>query len=70
MSSLSRAVGPALGGCVSAWGIKQGSIGVVWWGYLSVIAVVGILSTSFMGEEEKVGKPIAIPLTPVRKQDS
>jgi predicted MFS family arabinose efflux permease len=42
LSSLSRAVGPALGGVVYAWGIEREVIGVVWWGYLTVIAVIGL----------------------------
>jgi hypothetical protein len=42
LSSLSRAVGPALGGVVYAWGVEREIVGVVWWGYLTVIAVLGL----------------------------
>jgi len=42
LSSLSRAVGPAVGGVVYAWGVEREIIGVVWWGYLTVIAVLGL----------------------------
>jgi predicted MFS family arabinose efflux permease len=42
LSSLSRAVGPALGGVVYALGVEMETIGVVWWGYLTVIAVIGL----------------------------
>jgi MFS family permease len=42
LSSLSRAVGPALGGVVFAWGVERETIGVMWWGYLTVIAVLGL----------------------------
>jgi MFS family permease len=42
LSSLSRAVGPALGGVIYAWGVEREIVGVVWWGYLTVIAVLGL----------------------------
>lgn len=42
LSSLSRAVGPALGGVVYAWGVEREIVGVVWWSYLTVIAVLGL----------------------------
>jgi MFS family permease len=38
LSSLARAVGPAVGGWVFAWGIQGGMVGAVWWFYLFVIA--------------------------------
>lgn len=41
-SSLCRAVGPALGGVIFGWGVERGVVGVVWWAYLLVIAVVGL----------------------------
>jgi len=35
-------VGPALGGVVYGWGVEREIIGLVWWGYLAVIAVIGL----------------------------
>ncbi|KAH8660885.1 major facilitator superfamily domain-containing protein [Tricladium varicosporioides] len=42
LSSLARAVGTAFGGWVFACGMERGVIGLVWWAYLSVIAVVAL----------------------------
>jgi len=42
LSSLARAVGPALGGWVSAKGVELGIVGCVWWTYLTSIALIGI----------------------------
>jgi hypothetical protein len=39
LSSLARAIGPAVGGWVFAWGIQGGMVGAVWWFYLFIIAV-------------------------------
>jgi MFS family permease len=39
LSSLARAIGPALGGWVFAGGMEGGQIGAVWWYYLTVVAV-------------------------------
>jgi hypothetical protein len=41
-SSLSRAVGPAVGGLVFAWGVDMGVVGFVWWSYLTIVAVGGL----------------------------
>ncbi|KAI9861613.1 MAG: hypothetical protein M1813_005223 [Trichoglossum hirsutum] len=38
LASLSRAVGPAVGGWVFGWGMDRGVVGVVWWTYLALIA--------------------------------
>ncbi|KAF2431334.1 MFS general substrate transporter [Tothia fuscella] len=38
LSSLARAVGPAVGGWVYAWGMGHGVVGAVWWFYLTVVA--------------------------------
>jgi MFS family permease len=38
LSSLARAVGPAVGGWVYAWGMDNGVVGAVWWFYLTVVA--------------------------------
>lgn len=48
--ALARAVGPALGGVVFGWGMEWGVIGLVWWGYLVVIGVIG-LGWSFLLRE-------------------
>ncbi|KAF3903750.1 hypothetical protein ABW21_db0209722 [Orbilia brochopaga] len=52
LSSLARAVGPALGGWVSAKGMEIGMVGCVWWTYLTGIAIVG-LAVSWKMEEGK-----------------
>jgi hypothetical protein len=42
-TSLARAVGPAVGGWVYAWGIDHDMIGAVWWFYLFFIAVCALV---------------------------
>ncbi|KAF1981531.1 MFS general substrate transporter [Aulographum hederae CBS 113979] len=39
LSSLARAVGPAVGGWVFAVGVREGMIGLGWWCYLVVVAI-------------------------------
>lgn len=41
-SSLCRAVGPALGGVIFGWGVERGVVGVVWWGYLLLVALAAL----------------------------
>jgi MFS family permease len=41
-ASLARAVGPALGGWVFAKGIENNMVGMVWWFYLLVVAVMAL----------------------------
>lgn len=43
LASLARAVGPAVGGAVFAWGVERGAIGAVWWAYLVVVALVALV---------------------------
>ncbi|KAK6506561.1 hypothetical protein TWF506_011466 [Arthrobotrys conoides] len=52
LSSLARAVGPALGGWISAKGMEIGMVGCVWWTYLTGIAVLGVM-VSWKMEEGK-----------------
>ncbi|KAF3941842.1 hypothetical protein ABW19_dt0202328 [Dactylella cylindrospora] len=52
LSSLARAVGPAVGGWVSAKGVEIGMVGCVWWTYLTGIAALGVF-VSFRMEEGK-----------------
>lgn len=42
LASLARAVGPAVGGWVYAWGVRRGMVGAVWWFYLVVAALVAL----------------------------
>ncbi|ROV92107.1 hypothetical protein VSDG_07540 [Cytospora chrysosperma] len=42
LASLARAVGPAAGGWVYAWGVRRGMVGAVWWFYLDVAALVAL----------------------------
>lgn len=56
VSSLARAVGPAIGGMVFAWGVKHGVVGAVWWFYLVCVAVIALVWTLVFqrrGEEEE-----------------
>ena len=41
VSSLSRAVGPAVAGSVFGLGLDNGTVGLVWWTYLAIVAFVG-----------------------------
>ncbi|SPO05546.1 uncharacterized protein DNG_08233 [Cephalotrichum gorgonifer] len=43
--SLARAVGPAVGGVVFAWGVENGVVGAVWWMYLVCVALVALTWT-------------------------
>jgi predicted MFS family arabinose efflux permease len=57
LSSLARAVGSAAGGWAFALGMEKGMVGVVWWCYLSVIAVTA-LAWSFTMRREVEQAPI------------
>jgi MFS family permease len=43
LSSLSRAIGPAVGGWVFAWGVHTGIVGAVWWLYLVCVSIIALL---------------------------
>lgn len=45
LASLARAVGPAVGGVVFAWGVENGVVGAVWWMYLVMVALVALVWT-------------------------
>lgn len=45
LASLARAVGPAMGGVVFAWGVENGVVGAVWWMYLVAVALVALAWT-------------------------
>lgn len=53
LSSLARAVGPALGGVIFGWGVEDGAVGLVWWGYLTVISLVGLGWSWMLREGER-----------------
>lgn len=52
LASLARAVGPAVGGWVYAWGVREGMVGAVWWFYL-VVAALAALGWCFGVQKEK-----------------
>lgn len=52
LSSLARTVGPLLGGYIFGWGMEHGAIGMVWWSYLTTIAVVGLAWSWMLTEGE------------------
>ena len=53
LSSLSRALGPALGGLIFGWGIDKGVVGVVWWSYLLLVSVAGLAWSWTLREGER-----------------
>ena len=53
LSSLCRAVGPAVGGVVFGWGMSHGVVGAVWWGYLTFVALAGIAWSWTLKEGER-----------------
>lgn len=53
LSSLSRTVGPALGGVIFGWGLDSGVVGTVWWGYLFIISVSGLAWSWTLKEGER-----------------
>ena len=52
LASLARAVGPAVGGAVFAWGVESGMIGAVWWVYLVSVALVALVWGFALQREE------------------
>ncbi|KAI0836443.1 MFS general substrate transporter [Hypoxylon sp. FL0890] len=52
LASLARAVGPAIGGYVFALGVKEGTIGLVWWLYLVAIALCALAWSYLMEKDE------------------
>jgi predicted MFS family arabinose efflux permease len=56
LSSLSRAVGPLVGGLVFAWGVDIGVVGMVWWLYLTATACLGLLWSWTLKEGEGFAK--------------
>lgn len=62
LSSLSRAVGPAIGGVIFGWGMDHGIVGTVWWTYLSIISIMGLVWSWTLTEgEHPAAKPAPSP---------
>jgi MFS family permease len=58
LSAAASACGPVIGGLLMARGIDAGSVGVVWWAWLCLVALLAlgwtfILRSSDVGEDEK-----------------
>ena len=53
LSSLSRALGPALGGVIFGWGMDKGVVGIVWWSYLLIVSVGGLAWSWMLKEGER-----------------
>jgi predicted MFS family arabinose efflux permease len=53
VSSLARAVGPLIGGVIFGFGHDIGVVGTVWWGYLMVIAIIGLAWSWMLKEGER-----------------
>ncbi|KAG9232384.1 major facilitator superfamily domain-containing protein [Amylocarpus encephaloides] len=51
LSSLARAVGSAAGGWAFAWGMERGMVGLVWWCYLSLVALTALAWSFTMRNE-------------------
>ncbi|MCJ1439235.1 hypothetical protein MMC27_008627 [Xylographa pallens] len=56
-SSLSRAVGPAVAGWVFGIGLDHGTVGLVWWTYLAIVAFVGYWQSGNLKGDEGPGPP-------------
>lgn len=53
LSSLSRALGPALGGVIFGWGMDKGVVGIVWWSYLLIVSLCGLAWSWMLKEGER-----------------
>ncbi|KAH9224196.1 major facilitator superfamily domain-containing protein [Leptodontidium sp. 2 PMI_412] len=53
LSSLSRALGPALGGVIFGWGMDKGVVGIVWWSYLLIVSLGGLAWSWMLKEGER-----------------
>ncbi|KAK2623993.1 hypothetical protein QTJ16_006627 [Diplocarpon rosae] len=53
LSSLSRAVGPALGGVIFGWGVDKDVVGLVWWSYLFTVSAAGLAWSWMLKEGER-----------------
>ncbi|PSN59946.1 MFS general substrate transporter [Corynespora cassiicola Philippines] len=42
LSAMASALGPVIGGCILARGMEIGMVGIVWWGWLCLIALVAL----------------------------
>lgn len=76
LSSLSRTVGPMLGGVIFGWGLDSGVVGTVWWSYLLLISAGGLAWSWTLKEGERptersneVIELAAKPLTVDEKDD-
>jgi hypothetical protein len=52
-SGLARAVGPAVGGWVFGLGLEKGVVGLVWWTWLGLVAVLALAASYLMDAEER-----------------
>jgi len=59
VQSLARAGGPAVAGWAYGWGLENGCIGAVWWGWLTVIAALGLWESWKLQENGGRGKGVA-----------
>ncbi|MCJ1384735.1 hypothetical protein MMC17_007853 [Xylographa soralifera] len=57
VSSLSRAVGPAVAGWVFGLGVDNEMVGLVWWTYMATVAFVGYWQSGKLREYEGPGPP-------------
>jgi hypothetical protein len=72
VSSLSRAVGPALGGVIFGLGVDMGVVGTVWWGYLTVISILGLAWSWTLTEGERPtekGRSIELAVSNERSEE-
>ncbi|KIH94313.1 major facilitator superfamily transporter [Sporothrix brasiliensis 5110] len=58
-SGMGRAVGPAMTGAAFSWGVQQGYI-ITGWALLSVVAVLGAISTFFLQEGDGIEIPAQV----------
>lgn len=53
LSSLARAVGPAVGGWIFGWGLDHGVVGAAWWFWLLLVALAALAAGYLMKREEQ-----------------
>jgi predicted MFS family arabinose efflux permease len=53
LSSLARAVGPAVGGWIFGWGLDHGVVGASWWFWLLLVALAALAASYLMKREEQ-----------------
>ncbi|CAK7230563.1 hypothetical protein SBRCBS47491_007626 [Sporothrix bragantina] len=59
VSGMGRAAGPAMTGAAFSWGVQHGYI-ITGWAFLAVVALLGAISTFFLGEGDGLEVPTEV----------